>query len=214
VFVIETMGGYCGYLATMGALAGGADAAYIPDEAFGIKDLQADVIHMAAKIKDGVKRGMVLLNENASENYTGDFIYRLYSEEGKGIFVCRFNRLGHMQEGGRPSPFDRNFGTKMGAKCASTLIQQIEANKKPDGTVFTKDPSTATLLGVIKQRSHFTPVQELRNQADFKHRVPYENWWLKLRSLLRILAKHESTYESEGISETFEEFVEAEKLAA
>lgn len=40
VFVIETMGGYCGYLATMSALAGGADAAYIFEEPFGIKDLQ------------------------------------------------------------------------------------------------------------------------------------------------------------------------------
>jgi len=40
VFVIETMGGYCGYLATMSALAGGADAAYIYEEPFTIGDLQ------------------------------------------------------------------------------------------------------------------------------------------------------------------------------
>ena len=40
VFVIETMGGYCGYLATMSALAGGADAAYIYEEPFTIHDLQ------------------------------------------------------------------------------------------------------------------------------------------------------------------------------
>ena len=40
MFVIETMGGYCGYLATMSALAGGADAAYIYEEPFTIEDLQ------------------------------------------------------------------------------------------------------------------------------------------------------------------------------
>ena len=34
------MGGYCGYLATLSGLAGGADAAYIYEEQFGIKDLQ------------------------------------------------------------------------------------------------------------------------------------------------------------------------------
>ena len=39
VFIVETMGAYCGYLATMAGLAGGADAAYIHEEAFGIKDL-------------------------------------------------------------------------------------------------------------------------------------------------------------------------------
>lgn len=37
VFVVETMGGYCGYLATLAGLAGGADAAYIYEEAFGIQ---------------------------------------------------------------------------------------------------------------------------------------------------------------------------------
>jgi 6-phosphofructokinase 1 len=29
VFIIETMGGYCGYLATISAIASGADNAYI-----------------------------------------------------------------------------------------------------------------------------------------------------------------------------------------
>lgn len=40
VFIVETMGGYCGYLATMAGLAAGADAAYIYEEKFGIKDLE------------------------------------------------------------------------------------------------------------------------------------------------------------------------------
>lgn len=37
MFVVETMGGYCGYLATLAGLAGGADAAYIYEESFGIQ---------------------------------------------------------------------------------------------------------------------------------------------------------------------------------
>lgn len=37
-------------------------------------------------------------NENANANYTTDFIYRLYSEEGKEIFSTRMNVLGHMQQ--------------------------------------------------------------------------------------------------------------------
>lgn len=40
VFIVETMGGYCGYLATMAGLAAGADAAYIFEEKFNIKDLE------------------------------------------------------------------------------------------------------------------------------------------------------------------------------
>lgn len=34
------MGGYCGYLASVGGLAAGADAAYIYEEPFDIRDLQ------------------------------------------------------------------------------------------------------------------------------------------------------------------------------
>lgn len=39
VFVIETMGGRCGYLATLSALATGADNAYIYEEKFGVKEM-------------------------------------------------------------------------------------------------------------------------------------------------------------------------------
>ncbi|KAA0718651.1 ATP-dependent 6-phosphofructokinase, platelet type [Triplophysa tibetana] len=102
VFIIETMGGYCGYLATVGALAAGADAAYIYEESFDIRDLQSNVEHLTAKMKTGIQRGLVIRNENCSENYTTDFIYQLYSEEGKGVFDCRKNVLGHMQQSQDP----------------------------------------------------------------------------------------------------------------
>lgn len=39
----------------------------------------------------------------------------------------------------------------------------------------------------------------------FRQRIPKHQWWLKLRPLLRILAKHDSTYEEEGMYITVEE---------
>ncbi|KAM5144156.1 ATP-dependent 6-phosphofructokinase, platelet type isoform 2-T2 [Callospermophilus lateralis] len=102
VFIIETMGGYCGYLANMGGLAAGADAAYIFEEPFDIRDLQSNVEHLTEKMKTSIQRGLVLRNESCSENYTTDFIYQLYSEEGKGVFDCRKNVLGHMQQFKKP----------------------------------------------------------------------------------------------------------------
>lgn len=39
-----------------------------------------------------------LRNEKCNANYTTDFIFNLYSEEGKGVFDCRKNVLGHMQQ--------------------------------------------------------------------------------------------------------------------
>ncbi|XP_039533942.1 ATP-dependent 6-phosphofructokinase, platelet type [Pimephales promelas] len=126
VFIIETMGGYCGYLATVGGLAAGADAAYIYEEPFDIRDLQSNVEHLTAKMKTSIQRGLVLRNENCSENYTTDFIYQLYNEEGKGVFDCRKNVLGHMQQGGAPSPFDRNFGTKISAKAMQWISKKLK----------------------------------------------------------------------------------------
>lgn len=40
IFVVETMGGFCGYLATGTGIAVGADAAYIFEDPFNIHDLK------------------------------------------------------------------------------------------------------------------------------------------------------------------------------
>lgn len=60
VFIIETMGGFCGYLATLAGLAGGADAAYIFEEPFNINDLIGDIRLMHSKMEEGVTRGLIL----------------------------------------------------------------------------------------------------------------------------------------------------------
>uniref|UniRef100_A0A452UQV6 6-phosphofructokinase n=1 Tax=Ursus maritimus TaxID=29073 RepID=A0A452UQV6_URSMA len=189
VFIIETMGGYCGYLANMGGLAAGADAAYIFEEPFDIRDLQ--VCRRHGKMKTTIQRGLVLRNESCSENYTTDFIYQLYSEEGKGVFDCRKNVLGHMQQGGAPSPFDRNFGTKISARAMQWISTKL---KEASGRRFMSDDSIC-VLGISKRNLLFRPVAQLRKETDFEHRIPKEQWWLKLRPLMKILAKYEASYE-------------------
>lgn len=62
------------------------------------------------KLQTNVRRYLVTCSENANANYTSDFVRRLYAEEGKDHFTVRINVLGHTQEGGAPSPFDRNLG--------------------------------------------------------------------------------------------------------
>ncbi|KAM8802256.1 ATP-dependent 6-phosphofructokinase, platelet type isoform 2-T2 [Rhynchonycteris naso] len=193
VFIIETMGGYCGYLANMGGLAAGADAAYIFEEPFDIRDLQSNVEHLTEKMKTTIQRGLVLRNESCSENYTTDFIYQLYSEEGRGVFDCRKNVLGHMQQGGSPSPFDRNFGTKISARAMQWITTKLkEAQGK--GKKFVTDDSIC-VLGICKRNLLFQPVAELKEETDFEHRIPKEQWWLKLRPLMKILAKYKASLE-------------------
>ncbi|XP_046469363.1 ATP-dependent 6-phosphofructokinase isoform X1 [Neodiprion pinetum] len=205
VFIIETMGGYCGYLATVAGLAGGADAAYIFEEKFNIKDLNQDVIAMAAKMSEGVQRGLILRNESANLNYNTDFMQRLFSEEGKGLFSCRSNIIGHMQQGGSPTPFDRNLGTKMGSKAVEWFTEQLKKHSTADGKVNAVTPDTAVMLGIVRRQYRYTPFLELKEVTDFEHRIPTYQWWMKLRPLLKVLAKHESTYQEEGLYITVEE---------
>ncbi|XP_047667124.1 ATP-dependent 6-phosphofructokinase, platelet type isoform X8 [Tachysurus fulvidraco] len=196
VFIIETMGGYCGYLASVGGLAAGADAAYIYEEPFDIRDLQSNVEHLTEKMKTSIQRGLVLRNENSSENYTTDFIYQLYSEEGKGVFDCRKNVLGHMQQGGAPSPFDRNFGTKISAKAMQWISKKLnECYRQDEGRVFANTEDSACLLGMRRRNLIFQPVVQLKDETDFVHRIPKEQWWLKLRPLMKILAKYKTSYD-------------------
>nr|XP_023660549.1 ATP-dependent 6-phosphofructokinase, platelet type isoform X10 [Paramormyrops kingsleyae] len=194
VFIIETMGGYCGYLATVGGLAAGADAAYVFEEPFDIRDLQANVEHLREKMKTSIQRGLVLRNENSNVNYTTDFIYQLYTEEGRGIFDCRKNVLGHMQQGGAPSPFDRNFGTKISAKAMQWISKKLKEGYR-QGRVFTNTEDSACLLGMRRRALVFQPVVQLKDQTDFVHRIPKEQWWLKLRPLMKILAKYKTSYD-------------------
>ncbi|KAM7370143.1 hypothetical protein PAMP_011421 [Pampus punctatissimus] len=231
VFIIETMGGYCGYLASVGGLAAGADAAYIYEEPFDIRDLQllpltsstrgrsgstlrqprqrhllanithiyylvpqANVEHLTEKMKGSIQRGLVLRNENCNDNYTTDFIYQLYTEEGKGVFDCRKNVLGHMQQGGAPSPFDRNFGTKISAKAMQWVSKKLVETFR-QGRVFANTEDSCCLLGMRRRALVFQPVVQLKEDTDFIHRIPKEQWWLKLRPLMKILAKYKTSYD-------------------
>uniref|UniRef100_A0A493T4D7 6-phosphofructokinase type C n=1 Tax=Anas platyrhynchos platyrhynchos TaxID=8840 RepID=A0A493T4D7_ANAPP len=133
-------------------------------------------------------------NENCNENYTTDFIYQLYSEEGKGVFDCRKNVLGHMQQGGAPSPFDRNFGTKISAKAMQWISKKLKETYRK-GKVFANTDDSVCLLGMRRRNLVFQPVAELKNETDFVHRIPMEQWWLKLRPLMKILAKYKTSYD-------------------
>lgn len=167
VFVIETMGGYCGFLATISGLAAGADAAYIFEETFTIKDLQREFENMNKKMADGVQRGLVMRNEKANDNYNTTFIQRLYAEEGEGKFTTRVNILGHRQQGGTPSPFDRNLGSKMGAQTVDWMIEQANENINSCGTVCTSSDKSACILCLQQRNYNFVPLKSLVDETDF-----------------------------------------------
>ena len=90
------MGGYCGYLTSLAGLAAGADAAYIEEEKYSIRDLMDDLEIMTRKMNHNrIERGLILRNEKANDTYNTGFINALYCEEGKGnlLFWCTSTTL-------------------------------------------------------------------------------------------------------------------------
>ncbi|XP_065374931.1 ATP-dependent 6-phosphofructokinase, platelet type-like isoform X2 [Macaca fascicularis] len=95
-------------------------------------------------------------------------------------------------QGGAPSPFDRNFGTKISARAMEWITAKLKEAQGRGKTLTTDDP--VCVLGISKTNVIFQPVAELKNQMDFGHRIPKERWWLKLRPLMKILAKYKASY--------------------
>ena len=79
-------------------------------------------------MKGPIKRGIIIRNEKSSANYNTDFLHRVYAEEGKGVFDVRTITLGHIQQGGAPSPFDRSYATKCGSIASAEMLKIITQN--------------------------------------------------------------------------------------
>uniref|UniRef100_A0A8C8BM49 Phosphofructokinase, liver type n=1 Tax=Otus sunia TaxID=257818 RepID=A0A8C8BM49_9STRI len=152
--------------------------------------MEANVEHLTDKMKTDIQRGLVLRNEKCHEHYTTEFLYNLYSSEGKGIFDCRINVLGHLQQGGAPTPFDRNYGTKLGVKAVLWMSEKLEESYCK-GRVFANSDDSACVIGLRKKVVAFSPVTELKKVTDFEHRLPQEQWWLNLRLMLKMLANYQ-----------------------
>jgi 6-phosphofructokinase 1 len=176
-FVVETMGGYCGYLALMSGLSGGAVRVYLHEEGVTLRALAADVARMVESFGAGQRLFLTVRNERASSMYTSDFLRRIFEQEGRGVFDARQIVLGQTQQGGSPSPFDRILAARMAARCVEWLGEQIDA-----GT------SSSAVVGLQGSALQVVPLRRAEELADWPHRRPVDQWWLSLRPTVDMLA--------------------------
>ncbi|NWF63892.1 MAG: 6-phosphofructokinase [Chloroflexi bacterium] len=178
VFVVEVMGHYCGYLALMGGMATGAERVYMHEEGIKLRDLQTDVENLLKGFETGKRLGLMIRNENANPVYTTDFICSLFEEEGGDVFDVRPAILGHLQQGGDPSPFDRIQATRLSRMCLEYLIDQCE--KKNFDSAF---------IGMQNGRIFFHDMRDFDRMIDAEHQRPKDQWWLELKGIATLLAK-------------------------
>ncbi len=180
VFIVEVMGHYCGYLTLTGAIATGAERAYLHEEGVSLKDMAKDVQELSEGFIDGKRLGLIIRNELANEVYDTAFMAALFEEEGGDLFDVRQAILGHMQQGGDPTPFDRILGTRFAAKSIEYLEEQIA-----------RDEYVSACIGQIKGEIQFTDFLDIPRLLDLEHARPKKQWWMALREIARIMAQPE-----------------------
>lgn len=112
--IIEVMGRNCGDIALYGGLAGGAEAAIIPEVPMDINDVCKTILRGKRR---GKLHSIILLAEGVGKPY--ELAEAITSITGAEV---RVSVIGHLQRGGTPTPNDRILGSRFGASAVDLLL--------------------------------------------------------------------------------------------
>lgn len=174
-FVVETMGRDCGYLSLMSAMATGAERAYLPEEGVTLDSLREDVDHLRSGFKSGKRLGLIVHGEGADPVYRSSFVRTLLEKEGRDLFDVRLAVLGHVQQGGAPSPFDRIQATRLARRCVDYLVEHHEER-------------ASAMIGLRGGRVHFTELAAFPELREPHAQRPVDQTWYALRPMARVMA--------------------------
>lgn len=176
-FVVEVMGRDCGFLALVSGIATGAERVYLHEEGVKLKDLQKDLENLVEGFSKGKRLGLMIRNERANPLYSTSFMAALFEEEGGELFDVRQAILGHLQQGGDPSPYDRILAIRLARLCTEYLIMEcLEGNKQ------------ASFIGLQKGRVEFVDMARWPELVDAVHQRPVKQWWMNLRPIAKMMA--------------------------
>ena len=178
VFVVEVMGRYCGFLGMLSGLATGAERIYLHEKGLTLQNLQDDVNMFKKAFEEGKRMGLVIKSEYANKIYSTPFISALYEEDGGDIFDVRQTILGHIQQGGNPSPFDRSIAIKMAVKAVEFLIKKASKGKHE-----------VVSIGLHGGHLDYQNIEDLEKLVDVNYDRPKEQWWLKLEQIINLFGK-------------------------
>ncbi|MGO3084517.1 6-phosphofructokinase [Ancrocorticia populi] len=176
-FVAETMGRRCGYLALMGGISSGAEQVYLSETGITLEQLSEEAKRMVSSFQGGRNLYLVVRNEEASPYYTTDLMTKVFAAEGDGIFDVRPAILGHMQQGGNPSPFDRTLALQLTAAAIDELARQFSTGKVK-----------SSYVGMEEGETRIYPITHMDEQIDMDTRLPYDPWWAQLTEVLYTVA--------------------------
>ncbi|MDU0349596.1 6-phosphofructokinase [Actinomyces sp. MRS3W] len=178
-FVAEAMGRRCGYLTLMSGIASGAERVYLNEEGLTLAKLAQDSARMVDAFRSGRKLYLVIRNERASENYTLDVLAKIFAEESQDLYDVRQAQIGHLQQGGDPTAFDRIMATKLVAHALDLLSDQLDA-----GTYH------SSYVGLVEGRITHHRLEHMDEELDLTARRPLHQWWMGLRDAIGLVNKN------------------------
>ena len=133
LFVVDVQGGHCGYLATVSSLIAGGTYSYIHEDGVKLADLMREAKHLRNRFSEDKRQGRIILrNEFCSNTYSAEVMSKIFEEEAEGSFDCRWVSLGHIVQGGRPSPLDRIRATRLAVMAVNYLESFLCPERLPE----------------------------------------------------------------------------------
>ncbi len=172
-FVAETMGRMCGFLSLTSGLAAGAARVYLNEYGITLPNLTNDVASMQNAFDSGRRFFLAIRNEKASDLYTTDVLARMFEAESQGRYDVRQAVLGHIQQGGSPSPGDRVLATRLIAFAIDEISKQLAVGS-----------AEGRYVGLVGGNPKSFPITHMLDEIDVEHRRPRKQWWLDLAPVL------------------------------
>lgn len=116
VFLVETMGRNCGYLALHTGVICGAEVILIPEIDTTLEDIAETIDYAYARGKSHA----IIISAEGAKLKVGEVATFLEAHEVG--FETRVTILGHVPRGGSPSAFDRMLATRMGVEAVEALL--------------------------------------------------------------------------------------------
>jgi 6-phosphofructokinase 1 len=186
-YIVEVMGRRCGYLALMSGLAAGAERVYLHEEGIRLHELVDDVEQLRLGFKHGKRLGLMIRNEAAHEVYSTNVLCAIFEAESNDLFEVRQSILGHIQQGGDPSPFDRIQATRFATRCVDFLIEQAQS-PEPAGSFIGLEAGGITLHSL----------EEIPKMVDKDNQRPKQQWWLEVRPIAKLMSQPMPSWQMSG----------------
>lgn len=179
-FVAEVMGRRCGYLTLMSGLAAGAEKVYLPEHDANLDEIASATSDMVKSFRDGRRLYLVLRNEAACGLYSTKLLADVFAQESNGLYDVRESVIGHVQQGGNPTAFDRLMATRLVTNAMQVLVDELVA-----GT------ARGHYVGLVNGEFRDSPLAHMNDELDLVNRRPRDQWWLRLEHVIPVVSQDE-----------------------